>query len=283
MITEEQKNITYFSKLLTTEKKYASAWERLRPLLEKHKLPYRLLHGTKDIWCRDYMPVQVRSDKYVSFKYRPSYLSDYPHLRSIPKKVCEDNGIEAVSSSINLDGGNVVQSNDKVIISKRIFSENPRYTDKNKLLSDLEKLLEAEVILIKDIDSRWDMTGHADGYVRFVNNKTLLGNARDYKFKYWTKDINSVIKKHGFDYIDMPYFEYKQKSPDGDDSAIGCYVNYLETKDVIFFPVFEVKGNKDREAVSIISKAFPEKIIEPVNINEVVLYGGLLNCITWTV
>lgn len=49
------------------------------------------------------------------------------------------------------------------------------------------------------------------------------------------------------------------------------------------FPIFEVEGNKDLEALRVISETFPDRKIEPVNINEVANDGGLLNCVTWTI
>ena len=72
-----------------------------------------------------------------------------------------------VYSDINLDGGNVVfsPSKEKVIISDRVFSENHGISE-SELAAKLEKLLEASLIIIPSLKS--DMTGHADGMVRFV-------------------------------------------------------------------------------------------------------------------
>lgn len=30
--------------------------------------------GTSDIWCRDYMPVQIDGDRFCQFRYNPDYL-----------------------------------------------------------------------------------------------------------------------------------------------------------------------------------------------------------------
>ena len=40
---------------------------------------------------------------------------------------------------------------------------------------------------------------------------------------------------------------------------------------------------EDKEAVDIIQKAFPDKVIETINYNEVAIEGGLQNCTTWVV
>jgi agmatine deiminase len=194
--------------------------------------------------------------------------------------MCRANGIRPVFSDINLDGGNVLGFSDKAIISDRVFSENHKYTDKEALIAEIKGLLEvSEIIVIPSQKS--DYTGHADGMVRFVDRNTILGNDRAHEYKYWRDGINKVIEKHKLNYIDIPFFDYKdRKHP---DSAIGIYVNYLEVKDLIVLPVFEVPGNKDDEAVRLFKEIFPDRKIETINYNEVALHGGVLNCSTWTV
>ena len=51
--------------------------------LEHHGIPLRTIPGTQDIWCRDYMPIQVAEDRFVQFRYAPDYLGgQYRHLRA---------------------------------------------------------------------------------------------------------------------------------------------------------------------------------------------------------
>ena len=40
----------------------------------------RVIPGTKDIWCRDYMPVQVAAERFVQFTYTPDYMGELRHL-----------------------------------------------------------------------------------------------------------------------------------------------------------------------------------------------------------
>ena len=53
----------YMSEKLMT--KFPDACNRLIGILEKHSVKYAFLKGTKDIWCRDYMPVQTESGKFI--------------------------------------------------------------------------------------------------------------------------------------------------------------------------------------------------------------------------
>lgn len=261
----------YFSSQLNIQK-HKSAADRMFAALNLFNIKYKLLNNTKDIWLRDFMPVKTKSCKYVSFRYEPSYLANNPKLRTnfktdIAPNFKVDN---FVYTDINLDGGNVVfsLSKEKVIISDRVFSENPEY-DKNTLLLGLEKLLEASLIIIPSLKS--DMTGHADGMVRFVSENTTIVNAPLSPFGFETK-VKKSLQNYGFNVIDFPYFYSKG------DSAVGCYLNYLETEKSIFLPVFGV--DTDNEAIELAKNIFDKTII-PVNINEIAKYGGLLNCISW--
>ena len=262
----------YLSYLLKTNDTYIPAAERLFTSLIAHGVPYKLLKNTRDIWLRDFMPVKTKSGKYLSFRYEPSYLANAPQLRTdfktdiAPKFKLEN----LVYSDINLDGGNVVfsPSKEKVIISDRVFSENSGMGEA-ELTAKLEKLLEASVFIIPSLKS--DMTGHADGMVRFADENTVVTNAPLSPYGFETK-VKKSLQNYGFNVIDFPYFYSKG------DSAVGCYLNYLETEKSIFLPVFGV--DTDNEAIELAKNIFDKTII-PVNINEIAKYGGLLNCIGW--
>ena len=267
----------YISELLMT--KHPMASKELISILERHHVKYGYIKGTKDIWCRDYMPVKTESGNLIQFKYDPSYLrgnSELEALRSDVDEVCKVNGINAQTSDINLDGGNVLLCDGRAIISDRIFDENPD-RDKEQLVNELSQLLECEIIIIPAIHE--DFTGHADGMVRFVDRNTILGNRMADEYKYWQKGMKKVLDTYNLKYIDVPFFE--DKDPKHKDSAIGVYVNFLEVNDLIIAPVFD--NEMDNEVIEILQKAFPNKHIETINYNEVAKEGGLLNCTTWVI
>ena len=275
--SNKREQTVYMSELLKI--KHPDVCNRLVGILEKHNVKYAFLKGTKDIWCRDYMPVQTESGKFIQFRYDPSYLKgnkEWEESRSDVEEVCRMNNIHAQSSDINLDGGNVLICEGRAILSDRIFSENPDKT-KQELIDELGKLLECEIIIIKALNSKdEDFTGHADGMVRFVNRDTILGNRLADDYKYIQDDRRSILEKYNMKYIDIPFFTTNNRN-----SAIGIYVNYLEVNNLIVVPVFG--RSEDKQAVDIIQKAFPNKIVETINYDEVALKGGLLNCTTWVV
>ena len=273
--------IVYLSELL--KERHPETCDNLIKILEKHKTHYAFIKGTKDIWCRDYMPVQTPSGKFIQFKYDPSYLKGTTQLeasRSDVREICKLNNIKAEFSDINLDGGNVLICDDRAILSDRIFDENPNY-EKDALVKELSRLLECEIIIIPSLRSKdEDFTGHADGMVRFVDRNTIIGNNRVQEYKYWQDGMNKVIMTYNLTYIDIPCIVSK-KDPKHPDSALGIYVNYLEVNNLIVVPKFD--REEDKEVVEILQKAFPDKQIETINYNDVALEGGLLNCTTWVV
>lgn len=269
--------IVHMSELL--KEKYPDTCDRLIRILEKHNVKYSFLKGTEDIWCRDYMPVQNVSGKLIQFKYDPSYLrekKEWEDSRSDLDKVRKLNGIEAELSDINLDGGNVLICDGRAIISDRVYSENPKL-DKEEIKNKLSKLLECEIVIIPAQKS--DMTGHADGMVRFVDRNTILGNNLEKEYKYWREGMERVIAEFNLKYINVPFFE--PKDPKHPLSSIGVYVNYLEVNNLIVLPVFG--RDEDQQAIDVIQKAFPNKTIETIDYNEVALEGGLVNCTTWVI
>ena len=271
----------YMSELLMS--RYPETCKNLIKILEKHHINYFFIKGTKDIWCRDYMPVQTESGKLIQFTYNPSYLKgkkEWEESRSNVKDICKQNNITATFSNINLDGGNVLVCDGRAIISDRLYSENPDKT-RDELRKELAILLECEIIVIPSLNKTVDFTGHADGMVRFVDRNTVLGIKYDDKYKKdWWKNNQKVLDKYNISFIEVPFFE-DETDREHPESAIGVYVNYLEVNDLIVVPVFG--REEDAQAIEIIQKAFPNKQIETINYNDVAKEGGLLNCTTWVV
>ena len=261
----------YFSSLPKTNPKYSLAAKNLFSALSDSGEELALFDGAKDIWARDYMPVKTLSGQYISFRYEPSYLKGYEGQRTDYRKdIAPHIDLSVTYSNINLDGGNIVfsPSQKRAVITDRVFSENPDL-DEDTLLNELEKLLGAEIVIIPSLKS--DMTGHADGVVRFVNENTVIGNTSPYKNGYEQK-VKRALEKCGISVLDFPYLDSKGIS------AAGSYLNFLETEKRVFLPVFG--DAQDEMAVKCAKEVFEKEIIT-VNINDIAKEGGVLNCISW--
>jgi agmatine deiminase len=184
--------------------------------------------------------------------------------------------IHPLKSSIILDGGNVVRSSEAVIMTDRIFGENPIYTRK-QLIKELEEYFQVNNIYIIPEQPN-DFTGHSDGMVRFLDDRTLLVN--DYKREKvsFKKAFATAIRDTGLNWIEIPYNPY---SNDNFDQANGDYINYLQMDNIIFLPIF---GQKEDEAVvKQFEKVFNRQRIVPIKSNEIANEGGILNCISWNI
>lgn len=293
MITDKETNYVYFSSKL--KEWYQPEYENIIKIIEnynqgkddKQKIGHGLLHGTKDIWCRDYCPIQIDENNFVQFRYEPSYLKGYEDIKTLPYCIPELEKFNITPSEIIFDGGNVVKWSNKIIITDRIYCENyNKYGDKDliKRFADELKLSEQEVIIIPADDT--EMTGHADGMVRFIDEKKVFVNHEerldDEDLKEFENDIKCILKKHKLEPLPIPVV-YDETDYDDEEieSAIGCYVNFLQVSDLIIAPVFGYK--EDRKVEQILKDNYKNCEIETIDINRIAEQGGLMNCLNWNV
>ncbi len=264
----------YFSSYIPRE--YTGAAVVIRTLyaaLDRCGESYMLFNGAADMWARDYMPVKTRSGRYVSFRYDPVYLKDkaYAPLRTVYKRdLAPAIGLPVTYSCLVLDGGNVVfsPSRRRAVVSERAFAENPGLSQA-ALTARLERLLEARVIWIESLPS--DMTGHADGMVRFVDEHTVLSNRTDFQNGLEQRNRRR-LEQAGLRVIDFPYEQSRGIS------AEGCYLNYLQTQRHLFLPVFGLP--QDAEAESTARALFRQQVV-PVPAAGLARHGGVFHCVSW--
>ena len=137
-------------------------------------VPIDIVPGTSDIWCRDYMPIQLAQDRFCQFVYSPDYLRGHEELITPPEKCRLPFMTSYRQEPLVLDGGNVVASRTKVILTDKIYQENPAVA---RLRRRLEELFGAECVFIPK--EPYDPVGRSDGVVRFVSDATGVGQNPD--------------------------------------------------------------------------------------------------------
>jgi agmatine deiminase len=245
--------------------------------------------GTSNIWIRDYFPVQV-GDGFIQFRYTAAGyggIARYPQLK--PPRL-----FSTRRSRIVLEGaGNCVRYDDRAIITDIVFKHN-QSIPKPKLIGRLEKLLDAEVIIIpREPD---DEMGHADGIARFIDAKTVFVN--DYsvmstkKHAAYENKLVHALAVTGLSVLPFPFayqktpvmreatFRKRYPGADSFNPGFGYYINYLHVKGLILVPSFGI--DEDGAAVAALRGAFPATKVTPVDCRELSMYGGLLNCVTAT-
>jgi agmatine deiminase len=267
-------NTLYLADLLP--KLHPKFWKQFEKELIACNVPLNWLPNTKDNWAIDYMPVQIRSDKMVQFTYRPDYLSEYPETKTDTKTIFEKLGIKIVKSAIVVDGGNLVRSGNTAIMCDKVFHENPKIGQR-ELINQLVELLEIDRLLFVPWQTD-DFTGHTDGMVRFVNEKTVLVNDSGKHNKIAETSVNTALHNAGFECIPLPCaLPYDPTQT----SVRGLYINYLHMEQAIFVPVYGLKT--DEQALRILEDTFKGSTIVPVEASEIAKKGGVLNCISWSI
>jgi agmatine/peptidylarginine deiminase len=285
MIADSRSNTIYFSDFLRTDERYSETFNDLKRILDASGMQYDFLKKTKDIWARDYMPIQVSKDKFIEFRFDPDYLQgsgrERRELKTYPDLVCDDLGLKTVKSDIILDGGNVIKSDNAVILTEKILLENWRTYNENELIRQLEILFETDRIIIIPQDPG-DIYGHTDGTVRFIDNDTVLLNWY-YRTseQYFRKSLLDPITEKGLKY------EWLDLGLDSDkiDGYNWAYINFLQTEDLILVPKLGIK--EDDIAYTQICKFYRSYAdrgrIFQVDSRQVVEKEGALNCISWTI
>lgn len=272
MITNFETNKVLLAKGMTLHA-YVNATKHLLEIMHNKEIEWGFLPFTSSpyhIWARDYMPVQVNKDKFVRFIYNPDYLKDNPEYKPNTSGILSELGVRVTDSDIIIDGGNVISCGEKVIMTDKIYRENPHY-DHNLLIDRLSQLLEAEIILMPE--DYYDEYGHADGMVRYMGDGcVLLNNYCDFD-KALRKKLISALKPH-FNISELHYDTYTDKS--------WAYINFLQIGQHLFVPMLE--GKLAEIAFKQIAEAFPKCECFPVwDCDNIVREGGALNCCTWNI
>ena len=264
MITDNHTNTVYFSGLLPKECPILNV--RITKVLQECGIPYAYLSGTKDIWCRDYMPVQIENERFVFYKYTPNYLKDTygQSVQTNPDDVfqSEANRLQqllpgSISIDLVLDGGNVVKCGDTVVMTEKVFEEN-----QDKSRDEVEKMLRDAF----QCDILFLPREKCDIYV-------LLTNYDDFSTKYY-KLFYEILEKR-FEIIPLKFNVEKH------NKYSWCYINFLQVGNLILVPQLGI--DEDHQALEQISKAYPKCEVVGIPSLEAVKRGGALNCVSWNI
>ena len=278
MITDKLTTRVYFSGLLPKKCPVLNA--HIIEALQKREIPYAYLSGTKDIWCRDFMPIQIEEDYFVFYKYTPGYLQDNFGLKLQTNPIdvfqTELNQLQPIrqnslSLDLVLDGGNVVKCGDKIVMTDKVFVEN-----KDKSATEVQRLLE-EAFRCEIVVLPWDQQedyGHSDGIIHHLgDNRVLMTNYPDFD-KALFHDYLRILEKH-FDVTTLKYNVKRQHE------RSWAYINFLQVGHLVLVP--QLGMPEDEQALEQISNVMPDCEVVGIPALEVVRRGGALNCISWNI
>ena len=295
MITDNHTNRVYFSSLLPEKCPVLNA--HIVDALRKRDIPFTYLKGTKDIWCRDYMPIQIQKDRFVFYRYTPDYLQDKTGLtlQTNPELVFQEESNELLrllSMSVEeemrpisishpvfhrfelelvMDGGNVVKCGNKVVMTDKVFEENKDKTPQ-EVQRQIEEAFQCEVVFLP-----WDRNeeyGHSDGIIHCLgDNRVLMTNYSDFD-KGIADEYLRILEK----YFDVTILKYNVKRK---HERSWSYINFLQIGTLVL--VTQLGIPEDEQALEQISSALPDCEIVGIPALEAVSRGGALNCISWNI
>ena len=270
-VSDADTNIVYISSWLKDECPHF--YPHFLEALKENDIPFKIMKRTNDIWARDYMPIQIYDNRFVQYSYNPDYLQEKQEDReSITDvdAVCQEIGIECVKTDLIIDGGNVVKAGQYIIMTEKVYKENPNLTPA-EIRNQLRKLFHCDLIMLP-----WDKNekyGHADGIVKAIDDHTvLLTNYADYDSQ--TAERFSKILSQ---YFDVKTLHYSETSND----LNWAYINFLRVGNVIIVPGLNIP--EDQQAMQQIKRYYPSCKVVQIDSSEVVKKDGALNCITWNI
>jgi agmatine deiminase len=281
MITDFDTNSIYFSELLRSVPRYKKTCDQITTILDSYQIKYSFLPNTKDIWARDFMPVQIADDTFVEYRYDPDYLhgKKYRPIKTYPDIVCDTIGLKTIKTELVIDGGNVIKSSNCLILTDKVVEENSHLYKRQELIEKLKEVFQVNKIVLIPWDKE-DYLGHADGMIRFIDDNTVLlqGYYEGYDERFKQK-LFGELEQNGIKWK-MLKFDVQEE-----DEQNWAYMNFLQTKDIILMPLLNIE--EDEQAFRQMSECFPEYSkrdrIKQIDMAEILKGGGALNCISWTV
>lgn len=279
MIADHHTNTVCLSNV--TKEDFPEQSDAFLKILNEHGINTAILNNTEDYFCRDFMPIQVSENDFVQFVFRPQRHFKKHEYDCISNPVLieltNNNLIQSRYSALILDGGNVVKWENKAIITDRVYSDNLyQFGSEEAIKKQLEKDLQCEIIIIPEYPG--EPTGHADGLIRFINGNTVfINDIQNEPEKQWLHDFSLSLENNGLSHIELPC-----PMKDGQESAMGLYINYLHVGKIVIVPQFGLK--KDDNAINTIQKAYGNSYtIIPFEATWIGQKGGVFNCCTWSI
>ena len=273
MINDYQMNVVYLADGI---RHYMPLAINLFNMLEDAGIEIHLLRHTespKHIWARDYMPLQLDENRFLQYRYAPDYLQDAPDYIPPYETICRGLHLKCKQTKLVIDGGNVVKCGNRVIMTEKVFKENPVFTP-DYLMRQLEEAFECEVCIIPW--DRYEIFGHADGMVRSIgNNYVLMNNYIDLDKSFRDK-LKRALEAGGF-YVEELHYDLPRPSKQS-----WAYLNFLQVNNCIFVPGLGLR--EDELAVEQIQNLYPHhRVLLVPDCLSIVKDGGALNCISWNI
>jgi hypothetical protein len=116
--------------------------------------------------------------------------------------------------------------------------------------------------------------------IRFIDPDTVLVNEypKNKTYEDFAYSLRWSLRNAGLHYVEFPYNSWQNED---ENDATGCYINFLEIGNYIFYPVFA--DHSDQMALIKLKKVFKDRQIIDIDCRDLAKLGGILNCATWNI
>lgn len=278
-VLDQDVNLVYFSKKLLDMPEILQVYKEICSILDEYGVAHEVLEDTKDIWCRDYMPIQTYPQRFVQYDYEPDYLDceEYRETKTNPNAASDSIHLVRKKTRLILDGGNIIRTAQGIIMTRKAYNAN------NMNQKDFERMFYQDFGIKKITWLKWDKSeiyGHSDGIVRYIdNNRVLMTNYAEFD-KNIADSFRNSMKHDGYEVEELHFSSYTM--PRNDDDLSWAYINYLQTSKVIIVPLLGIE-EQDKEALAQIQNMFPKVDVKGVYAVPLLKGEGGFNCFSWTI
>ena len=255
------------------------------------------IHPTNDAWCRDHGPAfLVNPDNeetpkvivdwgYNAWgdKYPPYDLDDV-----IPTKIGAEFDIPVFHPGIVMEGGSVEFNGKGTVLTSKSCLLNP---NRNPHLNqeEIEQFLRdfygvEQVLWVDDGIIGDDTDGHIDDTVRFVNENTVLtvveDNPEDENYEILQHNLKQLQEMRLLDGTPLNIVELPMPDPViwEDQRLPASYANFYIANKSVIVPTF--RCDKDKIALDIIQKHFPDRKVVGIDSTEIIWGLGSFHCLS---
>lgn len=246
-------------------------------------------------WCRDHGAIFIVNDGLgqvaaTSWKYN-AWGGKYPEAfpdDDISNAMARYLGLPVFDGGMVLEGGSIDPNGCGTVLTTEsclLNSNRNPGMDRKDIEARLNDFLGFEKVLwLHDGIVGDDTDGHIDDITRFVNPETVLTvietNERDPNYRPLEENYQRLCRMVTEDGSPLNVITLPMPGPvviDG-ERLPASYANFYVANEVVLLPVF---GDPcDDEAVAILTEAFPDRRIVPIDSRQLVWGLGSFHCLT---
>ena len=236
------------------------------------------------MWVRDYGPVFVEDELGDRWVVDAGYVyCDRERDDRVPGGVAPQFGASVISSTLELDGGNILgNGHGLVVTTTAVLEPESRETqDENVVRKTFEKVLGATQVVILD-PLKGESSGHVDMFAMFTAPDIVLIGYYDRREDPENAEIldRNAEKLSGIPTPAGPLRVRRIPMPAHDDGVWRTYTNSIFVNGALLMPDYEDVPRHLREsAINVLKHALPRWEIVPINVAGIIEAGGALHCI----